>query len=92
MLTWWTHKLISNQKMQTLSPHTLSQLSNRKYSFCLNFSYSSSISLSISLSFYLCTLREIIYEQWVTTVIYSGINNVLLKDVGTGKNMVFTSF
>lgn len=57
------------------------------YYFCLNFSYSPSISLSIvfSLSFYLCTLREIIYEQWVTTVIYSGINNVLLKDVGMGK-------
>lgn len=80
MLTWWTHKLISNQKMQTLSPHTMSQLSYRKYYFCLNFSYSPSISLStvFSLSFYLCTLREIIYEQWVTTVIYSGINNVLL--------------
>lgn len=77
MLTWWTHKLISNQKMQTLSPHTMSQLSNKKYSFCLNFSYSPSISLSTLFSFFL--------SQWVTTVIYSGINNVLLKDVGMGK-------
>lgn len=79
-LAWWT--IINSYQIKRLTTHYLyhNYLIENTPSFSL-----STIFFSLSLSISACTLKEIIYEQWVTTVIYSGINNVLQYDVGLGK-------
>lgn len=78
-LAWWT--IINSYEIKRLTTHYL------YHNYLIENIPSISLStIFFSLSFYLCMyFKEIIYEQWVTTVIYSGINNVLLYDVGLGK-------